>query len=333
MSRTSRRLLTAAAAVPLLALPACGGLMTADDQGQNYPSESVTLTAPSEPGSGWDTTARALTETLKKESLTDSPVPVQNRPGATGCVWMNTMVSSYAGDPNQIAVTSLPSMSTKLRGECEHSYRDVTMIARIITEYYMTVAPADSPYNNIDALLNAVKDNPQEVPIAASGDDRLPFALLVEAAGGNPERINFVNYEGGGQQIQAMLNGDVEAAIAGVSEFRGQIEAGTLRGLVVLRDESLDAPLNEVPTTKEMGYDVTLDNWRAVYGPPDMPDYAVEYWQQKLRKAVQTDTWQQFAKRNQWGITYMKGAELDRYLNQTNADIRKALKETGEIEE
>jgi putative tricarboxylic transport membrane protein len=68
-----------------------------------------------------------------------------------------------------------------------------------------------------------VKENPGEVPIGAAGDDRLPFALLVQAAGGNPQEINFVAYEGGGEQTAALLNGDIAAAMAGVSGFRGQV--------------------------------------------------------------------------------------------------------------
>src|SRR5215204_1095818 len=167
-----------------------------------------------------------------------------------------------------------------------YEYTDVTMIVRFITEYYMVAVTADSEYQNLEDLLNAVKENPGEVPIGAAGDDRLPFALLVDAAGGNPEEINFVAYEGGGEQTAALLNGDIAAAMAGVSEFRGQLEAGDLRGLAVLRDERLEPPLDDMPTAPEEGYDVTLDNWRGLYGPPDMPEEAVTYWENTIQKMV-----------------------------------------------
>jgi putative tricarboxylic transport membrane protein len=129
---------------------------------------------------------------MQKEDLIETALPVQNRTGATGCVWHQQMVNDNAGDAYQIAVTSTPLMSNYLRGDCDLTYKDVTMIATIFVETYILVAPADSKYKSADDLLAAVKKNPSSVPIAASGDDQLPFALLVQAAGGDPSKINFI---------------------------------------------------------------------------------------------------------------------------------------------
>ncbi len=324
--------LPAAAASAALVLSSCSAFDTnTSEAGANYPSKPVTLTAPAEPGSGWDTTARALAETFDKEGLTDSALPVQNRTGATGCVWLNQMANDMKGDAYNIAVTSTPILSNYLRGDCDTSYKDVTMIASLIIEHYIVVTPDDAPYTSLDDLLAEVKDDPQSVPVAASGDDQLPFALLVKAYGGDPSKINFVQYEGGGEQITAMLNGDVTAAIAGVSEFRGQLESGDLRGLAVLSDEGLESPLDDIPTAQSLGYDVTLANTREIYGPPDMPATAVEYWQGKLKDALATSTWKKLAERNQWEPLYLVGDELDTYLKDANAQIEQGLRDTGAI--
>src|SRR5829696_1938993 len=262
-----------------------------------YPGGAVRLVAPAEPGSGWDLTARTVADVLEKEKLIDHPLPVENRVGATGSVWLSQMVNDYKGEDDVIAVTSTPIMSNYLRGDSDYEYTDVTMIVRFITEYYMVAVAADSEYQNLEDLLNAVKENPGEVPIGAAGDDRLPFALLVQAAGGNPEEINFVAYEGGGEQTAALLNGDIAAAMAGVSEFRGQLEAGDLRGL---------------------------------YGPPDMPEEAVTYWENTIQKMVQTEEWKKAAEKNQWETTYMKDEEMRAYLKKTYGEIRRAMEATGE---
>lgn len=317
----------------LAVLAGCGGAGGGSQGGgEDYPGgKPVKLIAPAEPGSGWDTTARALEQVLQEENLIDHPLPIENQAGATGSVWLAQMVNEHRGRDDVIAVTSLPIMSNYLRGDSDYSYEDVTMIARIINEYYMAVVPANSEYESLEDLLNAVKEDPGSVAIGAAGDDRLPFALLVDAAGGDPQKINFVAYEGGGEQIAALLNGDIDAALAGVSEFRGQIESGDLRGLAVLKEERLTPPLEEIPTAKELGYDVVLENWRGIYGPPEMPDYAVSYWQETLQKALKTDTWKEVAAKNQWDTVYMDGKELQRYLDETNAKIRRAMEATGEI--
>ncbi|MGH3327005.1 MAG: tripartite tricarboxylate transporter substrate binding protein [Streptomycetales bacterium] len=326
------RLLAAGAALGAGLLSACGSMDSmSGGAGGNYPARPVTLTAPAEPGSGWDLTARAFAQVLEEEKLNDTAIPVQNRVGATGSVWLSRMVTEYEGDPYQISVTSLPIMSNQLRGDSEYGYQDVTMIARMITEYYMVVVPADSPYQTLDDLVAAIKAKPQSVPVGAAGDDQLPFALVLQEGGGDPQSINFISYEGGGEEIAGLLNGDVKAAVAGVSEFRAQVEAGKLRALGVLRDERLAAPLDDVPTAKELGYDVTLGNWRGIYGPPGMPASAVKYWQDTIEKTLKTDAWDKVAAQNQWETTYMEGKELSGYLDKTHAEIRSALQETGAI--
>ena len=85
---------------------------------------------------------------MEKEGLADTSLPVQNRTGATGCVWLEQMVNDYEGDPYQIAVTSTPIMSNYLRGDCDPTYEDVTMIAALFVETYVVVAPADSEYQS-----------------------------------------------------------------------------------------------------------------------------------------------------------------------------------------
>jgi putative tricarboxylic transport membrane protein len=331
--KRARLPLAVAAASACLALTSCGSAFETESQeaGGNYPSQPVTLTAPAEPGSGWDTTARALAQTIQEEQLTDTPLPVQNRTGATGCVWHNAMVHDHAGDPYQIAVTSTPIMSNFLRGDCDETYRDVTMIATLFVETYILVTPADSPYKSADDLIAAIEKDPQSVPIAASGDDQLPFALLVRAAGGDPSTINFIEYEGGGEQITAMLNGDVKAAMAGVSEFRGQLESGDLRGLAVLKDERLGGKLSDVPTAPELGYDVTLANWRGVYGPPNMPEEAVTYWGDTLAKTVHTDSWKTVEQRNEWEPLFLRGQQMQEYLANANSKIKQGLANIGAL--
>jgi len=88
--------------------------------------------SPAEPGSGWDTTARALDQVFQEEDLIDHPLPIENQVGATGAVWLAQMVNEQKGKDDVVAVTSLPIMSNYLRGDSDYSYKDVTMIARII---------------------------------------------------------------------------------------------------------------------------------------------------------------------------------------------------------
>ncbi|OBF16937.1 tripartite tricarboxylate transporter substrate-binding protein [Mycobacterium sp. ACS4331] len=288
-----------------------------------YPSGPVTMTAGASPGSGFDLTIRSVVDALQAEHIVDVPLPVQNRPGASGADFLATMVEEYNGADNQISVTSLAMMANQLSGTSRYGYDDVTMIARLMTEYFVVVTRPDAPFNNLTDLLAAIKADPARVAVGAARDDEAPFDLLVAAAGGDPATVHYVTQEGGGDQIAALANNEIGVAIGGVSEFVDHVASGDLKALGVLAEEPL--PGLDVPTARQQGLDVTLSNWRGLYGPPNMPRYAVDYWQQALATMVETPTWKQIAQDRHFTTTFMVGDELEAFLSDTQADLRAAL--------
>ena len=291
--------------------------------GQGYPAGPVTMTAGANPGSGFDITIRSVVEALQQEHIVDVPLPVENRPGNSGADFLATMVEQYKGEENQVSVTSLSMMMNELLGKSKYGYDDVTMIARLITEYYVVITRHDSPYNNLGDVMSGIKADPKSVVVGAANDDQAPFDLLVAAAGGDTSTINYVDFQGGRDQIKALESGEISVAIGGVSEFVDLLTAGTLQPLGVLAEERL--PGLDAPTAREQGLDVTLSNWRGLYGPPDMPQNAVEYWQNALAKMVESPTWQQITKDRQFTTTFMIGDEFHTFLTETQADVKAAL--------
>jgi putative tricarboxylic transport membrane protein len=288
-----------------------------------YPSGPVTMTAGANPGGGFDLTIRAVVEALHEENIVDVPLPIQNRPGASGADFLAAMVERYRGAADQISVTSLSMMINELHGVSKYGYDDVTMIARLMTEYFVVVTRADSPLNSLNDAMAAVRSDPADVEVGAAKDDEAPFDLLVKAAGGDPASVNYIGLEGGGDQITALRDGVIDVAIGGVSEFVNSLRSGDLKALGVLSENRL--PGLDVPTAREQGLDVTLANWRGLYGPPDMPDFAVAYWQRVLGQMVQSPTWNRIAEEKQFTTTFMVGDDLQTFLADTQADVRTAL--------
>lgn len=311
-----------------LVVTGCGNKAQAPGEGGDYPKGPVTVSAPSEPGSGWDTTARALVEALQKEEIVTTPLPVQNRPGGTGCMWMTSMMQQEKGKDDEIAITSLASQTMKARGLCEYGPEDTSLIATMYVEDFMVVAPEDGDIKNVEDLVTALKDDPQKVTVAASGDDTLPFALFAKEAGIDPADVNFVNYEGGGEQTTAMLNGDAKVAIAGLSEFRSVLESGDIRPIMTFAEKPLADPYDSVPTAADSGYDVTLGNWRGVYGPAEMPQEAIDYWAKTLKEVSKSATWKDTVEKNQWAPEFLTGDEAQKYAEDTASTVEEGVKET-----
>ena len=315
--------LAATATAAALALAACGqsggGTDTAAGGSGTYPSGPVKIIAPADPGSGWDLTARAVAADLAKERIVTTPLPVENRPGAVGTVFLAEMVEQQGGKDDTIAVTSMAMNVNSAIGQTDYTYEDVTMIAGLSAEHFVVVTPASSPYQDLDSALEAIKDDPGSVPIGAATDDQFPFSLIVNEAGGDPSALNYVTYEGGGEQSTALLAGDVQLAVAGVSEFLPLLESGDVRPLAVLAEEPVEGI--DAPTTAELGYDVTIANWRGFYGPPDMPEEAVAFWQDAIEQLSQSEAWKATAEKNQWTTQFMKGEEFTEYLEKTQEQV------------
>ena len=285
------------------------------------------MTAGAGPGSGFDITIRAVVDALTTEHLVEVPLPVQNRPGGSGADFLATMVEQYRGDDDQVSVTSLSMMMNELRGKSKYGYDDVTMIAGVMTDYYVVVTAPGCPYTNLGDVMAALKSDPPRVKVGAAEDDQAPFDLLVSAAGGRPSSVDYVPVEGGGDQIAALAKGDIDVAVGGVSEFVGPVKSGELKALGVLAENRL--PGLDVPTAREQGFDVTLSNWRGLYGPPDMPQFAVAYWQKVLGEMVDTPTWKQASEKTHFTTTYRTGEDFQTFLATTQSDVASALKEAG----
>lgn len=306
-----------------LVLTACGN--GADGgEGGDYPSGAVRIIAPADPGSGWDLTARAISADLAAEDIVTTPLPVENRPGAVGTVFFAEMVERQEGADDIIGITSMAMNVNTAMGQTPYSLsEDVTLIAGVATEHYVVVVAADSPYQDLNDIAEAIGGDAGGTPVGAATDDQFPFSLLMNDASVDAATINYVTYEGGGEQSAALLSGDIDIAISGYSEMQPIIDGGEVRAVAILAGEPVEGI--DVPTAIEQGIDVEVTNWRGVYGPPGMPEEAVEFWADSLEALVATDAWSETAERHQWTTQFMRGEEFETYVAESQASVDEGM--------
>jgi putative tricarboxylic transport membrane protein len=87
--------------------------------------------------------------------------------------------------------------------------------------------------------------------------------------------------------------------------------------------------MQDIPTLIEEGIDTTFINWRGIFGPPNMPEERVEFWEDKLLKVTQTEQWAEIAKRNGWTQKYRDSEEFSAFLEKTNEEYKTILDEIG----
>ncbi|HEX2988228.1 MAG TPA: hypothetical protein VHS06_08675, partial [Chloroflexota bacterium] len=97
----------------------------------DYPPKTVTFIAPSKPGSGFDTTARAIASTLEKEKLITFALPVQN--ASSPPEGMATIVQQFKGKADMINVGSITTFLNKASGASPYGHKDLTPIAALLS--------------------------------------------------------------------------------------------------------------------------------------------------------------------------------------------------------
>lgn len=324
--RPRRALALTLTAAAVTALGACSS--AAPEAGGDL-LRSASIDAPSDPGSGYDQTARALEQALTEEDLAGR-VQVTNSPGAGGTVALSQFVSK--SEPSDLMVGGLSLVGAVITNASESKLSDTTPIARLIGEYEVIVVPAASPYQSLEDFLAALEAEPGENPIAIGnqgGVDHMWGGMLARGAGIEPTDASFVTFDGGAEVTAALLGEQVAAGISGYAEFAAQIEAGELRPLAVSSEEPLEvAP--EVPTIVDAGHpDAVLVNWRGIFAPPGISGEDRQALSDTFAELNESETWTEVRETNGWSDEFLDTDAWTEELAIQEADAQTLLTDLG----
>jgi putative tricarboxylic transport membrane protein len=164
-------------------------------------------------------------------------------------------------------------------------------------------------------------------------DDQLHLLRLGNEIGIDPADMNVVAFSAGGDLMTQLLGGQVDAVSTGLSEALPQYEAGDVRLLAISAPERVEGPAGEVPTWTEMGIDLVVDHWRGVFGPADMSEAAIAYWEETFAEMVETEAWAEVLEKNQWGALYRDSDEFTEVLEEEASTAEELLTKVGLVEQ
>ena len=329
------KLFIAALSITALVLTGCGkkDAGNAAEKEAAYPSKPMTFIAPGGAGGGWDTTIRTVAKALKDTKLVDVPMPITNKPGGGGGVTLAYLQEKKANE-QILSVYSPPLILIELNGTSKYGYKDVTPIARLITDYAAFVVPKNSKYKSIAEVMDALKKDPKSVKFggnsSAGSMDHIQFLMIAKAAGvKNIDKIDYISFQNNEGPAQ-VLGGHIDLLSTGLGDVSALLENGDLIGLAQTADTRVgEGAIAEIPTCKESGIDAVFYNWRGLFGTPDMPEYALKYWEETLAKMVETPEWDEAVKKNGWSKSYANSADFATFLDKTNEDYKEILDDIG----
>lgn len=329
-SATARR--TAVRAIGLLVAAAVTGSALTLSIGRSSATEdvsaNVTLIAPAGAGGGWDGFAREAQQVLRTTRLVGN-VQVVNIPGAAGTIGLSKF-TTMTGRSDSLLVTGSGMVGGIALNDSPVGFDDVRPLARIAEDYDVIIVPADSPFRSLEELVDAWAEDPAAMPWSggsAGTIDHLLIAELAQAAGIDPATMTYIPKSGGGEAIQALLNGTVEAVATGYNDVSDQIDAGRVRALAVSSAEELEGI--DIPTIASQGYDVEVANWRGLLAAPGVSDEAFLQQLQILAELRESPEWQEVMERNRWEDAWLAGDELEAFIAEDSASTEALLEELG----
>ncbi|WP_280567642.1 tripartite tricarboxylate transporter substrate-binding protein [Chromohalobacter sp. 296-RDG] len=299
------------------------------------PSGKVECIAPSDPGGGWDFTCRSIGNVLEDLDLVPSSVQTINMAGAGGGVAYAHTVSKRAGDEQLLVAASTATTTRLAQGQFQGMDADmVNWIGALGADYGVIAVSKDSEYENLNDLMDALKDDPRAVKFAGGsakgGWDHLKVLIAAKAADvGKLPKIPYLSYNNGGEALTQVVGGHVDAFTGDISEAKGFMESGDLRILAVLSEERLPGEFSDIPTAKEQGIDALGPNWRGFYMPADISDDAREYWIDAMDTVYASDEWKELMKKNGLMPFHKSADEFNAFVKKQIQDIQELSKEIG----
>jgi putative tricarboxylic transport membrane protein len=263
------------------------------------PTKQIEFVVPAGTGGGADQMARLIGGIADKHKLSPKPIIVVNKAGGAGAEGFLD-VKGKKGDPHTIIITLSNLFTTPLHTGVPFSWKDLTPVARLALDQFILWVNAETPYMTAKDYIAAVKENagkPSQKKMGGTGsaqEDQIITIQVQQAIDGT--KFTYVPFKGGGEVCVNLVGKHVDSTVNNPIECASHWKAKRVRPLAVFDTERIPvAEWKEIPTVKEaLGVDIHYVMLRGIFGPPNMPKDAVDWYVGFLKKVTETPEWKKY---------------------------------------
>ncbi len=250
----------------------------------NFPDHLLTIVVPTAPGGGNDAMARIIAQKMSGEL--GQSVVVENKPGASGAI-----ASAYVAHAKPDGYTILfgyiatHAINPAIQKVSYDPVKDFSPIGEVATSPTLLVVNDAVPVKSVRELIAYSKKPGANVNYASAGTGTAPhaagelFKLVTGAV------MQDVPYKGSAPAMMDTIAGTTQVMFPSLFTGAPQIESKRVRGLAVVGEKR--SPLfKDLPTLKELGIDVSVDQWYALFAPAHTPAPIVDKLNMALNDAL-----------------------------------------------
>ena len=296
------------------------------------PTKPIEFVIPAGTGGGADQMARLIAGIVEKHKLSPRPIIVVNKSGGAGAEGF-LHVKGKKGDGHTMIITLSNLFTTPLHTGVPFSWKDLTPMARLALDEFILWVNAETPYKTAKEYVAAVKER--------SGGDRMKMGgtcsaqedqiLTIQLEQATGAKFTYVPFKGGGEVCVNLVGKHVDSTVNNPIECASHWKAGRVRPLAVFDTGRIAVPeWKDIPTVKEaVGADISYLMLRGIFGPPDMPKDALEWYQAMLKKVYETPEFKDYLNQGALKPAWETGPELVKWLGEAEQLHRDLMTKGG----
>lgn len=310
----------------LLVLASALYLASCDDRGDGtnagggeFPRKPIKVVVPFGPGGDSDTFARIMQKTIRDHELLPEPLVILNVPGAGGAIG-SRRVRDAAPDGYTILNLHEGIFTSKYGGRVSFGPEAFRPIAATAMSNLVICVRDESPFKDLRDVLQAAAEKPDSVLFGMAQGTPTHFAgRRLEKAGGEVH-FRMVASGGGAKRRNDLVGKHIDVTPFSLSEYIG-FEEGGVRAVAYLAGER-HPDLPDVPTARELGYEVVMPHVHYWWAPKSTPDAAVEKIADVLEASMKTDYMRSKLAKTKTESLFLRGAELEKHLAEREGEFQ-----------
>jgi len=296
------------------------------------PSRPIEFVIPAGTGGGADQMARLIAGIVEKHKLSPRPIIVVNKSGGAGAEGF-LAVKGKKGDPHTMIITLSNLFTTPLHTGVPFNWKDLTPIARMALDEFILWVNAETPYKTAKEYIAAVKERSggDRMKMGGTGSAQEDQILTIQLEQATGVKFTYVPFKGGGEVCVNLVGKHIDSTVNNPIECVSHWKAGRVRPLAVFDTARLTVPeWKDIPTVKEaVGFDISYLMLRGIFGPPDMPKEAVEWYQALLKKVYETPEFKDYLNQGALKPAWETGPEFVKWLGEAEQTHRDLMAKGG----
>jgi tripartite-type tricarboxylate transporter receptor subunit TctC len=314
-------------AVGAALLAAAGNIFTSEALA--FPTKPITLVVSFPPGGGADTVARPLASVAHQ--YLGQPMVVINKAGGGGAVGAqfvaNAKPDGYTVLHALNTVTEIPQVDQLLGRTPAFKKEQFVPIGQVTVTPFAIMVNTDSRWKTFEDFVTEARQKPEEFQYASAGvysTTHFMWEMILKATN---LKVRHMPTTGGGPVMMAVLGKHVDIGhCVAPAVCAPQVDARKVRLLAVTSEKRLPI-YPDVPTLKELGYDVTHSIWHTLMVPAGTPPDVVTKLRQGLKGMVDDEAFKAMMAKLGERVQYMTGEAFEKFWVEDYEKVGALLKQ------